>query len=198
MQQPRILMSQTILSQEQLAALGTVVAESTYLETFVDLMIGALTGLKEDKRRLLLDKAMLQAKLEILAELGAMKLKSKRRKKTFAKLIAELKANNAERVTAVHGIWLPNITADALPEQLKQLLTPGSAVARHPRGPRMSATTLTKLAEKISNGKWDLVDFHTKVWATPAARRRVLRARLKPLLRRLVPRGERRGGQVLK
>jgi hypothetical protein len=178
----RVALSRITLKPEQLAALGSVVAESTYLESLVDSMIGYLAKLTDKQRNILLNKAMLNAKLEILAELGAMRLKSTRRKKVFSKIISELKSNNSERIIAVHGVWTPVLTrpAPTAPTRLADLLAPmGEAEATHSRGSKMTAGNLDKLAEKISKGFWDLSEFNSKVWIRQSVKRKMVKALLK-------------------
>lgn len=181
----RFVLSRQILKPDQLAALGSVVAESTYLESLVDSMIGHLARLTESQRNIILKRAMLHVKLEVLRELGDLKLKSAPRKSDFLKLISRLMAHNDERVTAVHGVWTPIVREWRPGFKLSDFLVPsGDAEARHSRG-TITASRLDKLAEKISNGFWDLSDFNTKVWLRTSARKKVVRALMKS--RRLPP-----------
>lgn len=73
-----------------------------------------------------------------------------------------------------------NRAASKAPTSLAELLLPiGEAEARHSRGRKITAAMLEKLAEKISNGFWDLSEFNSKVWRHPSVKRKVVRALLK-------------------
>jgi hypothetical protein len=171
-----VSISRIVLKPQQLASLGAVVAESAYLEDMVGYLIGELTRMKKEQLDLFLAKAMLHAKIELLAEIGALRLKSRRRKERFAKIISDLKANNSERVTAVHGVWVPEYPHPI--NSLSQLMGPFADVsAKHPRGPKMSASKLDKLADKISAGQGELLEFATKAWLNHSTKRALLRAR---------------------
>ena len=163
------VLSRLILKPEQLAALGSVVAESTYVEMLVDGMICRLAKLKPQQFSAFLGGAMLQRKLEVLEQLGEPHIKSARRKAAFKKLMLELRDGNTERTKAVHGVWLFAIEGNTLKLD--------KAEATHTRRGKIAARDLEQLANRISNGFWALSDFDAKVWQRPAARRRVLRSK---------------------
>lgn len=50
---------------------------------------------------------MLGRKIDILKDLGKLKLKSKERKNKFAHIMGSLSSLNSDRVTIVHGAWSP-------------------------------------------------------------------------------------------
>jgi hypothetical protein len=168
----RRLVSQQILTEEQLAALGSVVAESTYLESLVDIVIGRLAHLTKPQRVALLRKAMFQSKLEIMAELAEAKLKSVSRKKKFAVIVSRLKAANSTRVNAVHGIWWHTSTPLTIAQR-------GEAIALHPRSgqTKLAASNLMKVAEEISDVHNALFFFYAETWAAPARVRQAKRRR---------------------
>lgn len=163
---PRVMMSKSQLTEPQLTALGCVVAESAYLERTVEVIISAFTGMNQQVRETVLAKAMIGAKIELMAELASRKLKSKVRRQRFAKIVTELKSCNNDRVTAVHSIWFTQPRRNG--EQI--------AHALNPRGNVMLATTLESVAKRISAHHWDLFEFYRDVLKMRVVGRRKTKA----------------------
>jgi len=172
----RKLLSILVLNPTELAALGSVVVESTYAESLVTTLILEMSKLKNDELTLFLRGAMMNTKLELLADLGKLKLRSTRRKAEFASIISRLKTTNSERVIAVHGFW--NHTFSGKGTTLGEIASgnvsaiQGPSEATHPRGGKLSATKLDGLAKTISDAYWDLHAFYIAVWVVPFWRRR--------------------------
>ena len=96
-----------LLTVEQRAAIGDLVAESARLEALLEVAVSQLAKLDKDTHVALVSGNNLDKNLEILKELGERKLKSNRRRAEFSRLISRIKALNSERVIAVHGSWQP-------------------------------------------------------------------------------------------
>lgn len=95
------------MTDKDLAALGSVVAESAHLESTLDLIILLITRMGESEYEVFMRGKMIGAKLEIVKELGVLKLRSKKRQRAWMQLIDGLKSLNSDRVIAVHGLWGP-------------------------------------------------------------------------------------------
>jgi hypothetical protein len=179
-------MSPHVLDSKELAALGSVVVESTFAESLIETLISEMSKLDKGALVLFLRGAMMNTKLELLADLGKLKLRSAKRKEAFAEIISRLKHLNSERVIAVHGVWAKAIKFNAAKGgtgmvTLASFSDPmniefGPSEATHPRGGKISAKRLEALATQISDAYWDLYEFHAAVWVKPYAKRRVASA----------------------
>jgi hypothetical protein len=99
--------TESLLTVDQRAALGSLVAETTEMEGTVDVMIAIVTNLSTPQCAVLLEGRMISWKLEALKRLGLQKLKRKAQMKVFAHLVDSLSSLNSERNVAVHGLWQP-------------------------------------------------------------------------------------------
>lgn len=172
--------SKSVLTTEQLAAIGSIAVESAYLEDFVDFMIAWLAGLPDEQLSILIPRAMLDGKLDILRNLGIIKLRSKRRKEEFQQIIAKLKELNSQRNIAVHGNWqskemhrLSDI-GKGIPVQI------GNAEARGKKqNSVLHASKLQTVAISIADYREKLFHFCFDTWVNPSIRRSVARVRSK-------------------
>jgi hypothetical protein len=180
--------SSHLLSEKQLAALGSLVVESAFLESLVDDLIQELSRLRDEQYALFTSRAMLAAKLDLLLQLGTMRLRSKRRQTKFSAIIIDLKTLNTERTTAVHGIWEPIYdkgTSDVfMTMSLIPIIVPRKvgARARHARGGKVSGLSAERLdivAQKISDGAQALRNFSAHVWTRRKNVKRLAKALLK-------------------
>lgn len=99
--------SKLLLEQEELASLGSVAAESAYLESTVDEGIKVIANLSDAQYEIFTAKTMLGTKLEMLHALGDLRIRAKNRKRRFGAIISKLKHLNQERSLAIHGLWEP-------------------------------------------------------------------------------------------
>jgi hypothetical protein len=167
--------SRSILTSTQLADIGIIVTESAYIELIVEDMIGELASLNKDRRDILMGRAMLNAKLEIFQALGEPKLKSKKRKKQFNKIIQELKDSNSIRINAVHGEWAPIYKTP--PKGLREgIWNIGEAQATH-KGSTLKASSLANSVKKLLEAKAALNGFVVDVWIVPGIMKSVYRIR---------------------
>lgn len=152
--------------EKLLAAIGSIVLESAYLERYIETMLYRLTRLSRPLGHPLIEKGMMDAKLEALKEICRSKLA--RRPKHFAELsdiISDLRQNNTDRSIAVHGVWTPEVT-------YKPGLF-GEAVFGPPRASKrkghqgdaiMTAARAMELAKDISDGHSALHAFSKRTW----------------------------------
>lgn len=94
-----------IFTKEQLAALGSVVVESTACEELVETLIWNLAKLTEDQGKFFTSSINMNSRLELLSSLGKPLLRSEAKKAEFTRLISNLKEANAARNIVVHGKW---------------------------------------------------------------------------------------------
>jgi hypothetical protein len=94
-----------ILTKDQLASIGSVVVESTYLEGFVESLIWDLSKLTPEQGKFFTHSLGLDSRLDLLASLGKPRIRSAKKKTEFTSLISRLKTVNRERNLIVHGLW---------------------------------------------------------------------------------------------
>jgi hypothetical protein len=73
----------------QFAAIGRIAVESAYLEELVEFVIREITRLSSGQMTAVFPGVMLSSKLDILRDLGVLKLRSKKKKDEFIKLIGD-------------------------------------------------------------------------------------------------------------
>ena len=157
---PLPLLSETILTLEELAALGCIAVESTYTELFIEKLIWELCHLRNEQKEFLTERLMMEGKLDLLKKVAAPKLRSAKRKKAFDKVISDLRIANADRITAIHGEWsAPNMT---LREYMYARNVP-PAIARKKKT-IMSADKLMETAFRIYQAHNGLRVFAKKEW----------------------------------
>ncbi|HTE14915.1 MAG TPA: hypothetical protein VK642_07535 [Burkholderiales bacterium] len=176
-------LSISVLTKDQLAALGSIAAESTYLENLVDVVVSDVSGLNDEKLKIMIPSIMMQGKLEILKEFGLLKLKSKKLKINFSILIGELKHTNSERNQAIHGYWIDpqrgtgGLISSAMGNSIQSQI--GDAVAiqlRHKKTPALSSKRLEAIAVEIAATRTKLFKFWKNHWISPSIRRQIRRA----------------------
>jgi hypothetical protein len=170
------LNSWTWLTDDERAALGSVVVESANLEATVDLVLLHLTNLTHTAYEVLMGGRMLGAKLDALRVIGLAKLRSKKRKKAFTAIMDNLAHLNSQRTIAVHGIWGPDEGGGVALNQLLGFALgkrPGQATASHRKGV-LKAAKLGSLSKKLNEGNSALFAYWRTVWlgATIARSRR--------------------------
>jgi hypothetical protein len=167
------MMVKDFLSQKEMAAIGSVVAESANLERCLDGYIMKISRLNRAQYDVLVGGKMLGAKIAIFKDLGLLKIKSKKKQKGFSKTMDSLSLRNAERVVAIHGIWAPagGITSELVEGMFSgklkpNHLPPGVAIHRKGRGKwfKMEAKHLEDLAQEIVDGMGELTKFWDPKW----------------------------------
>lgn len=162
----------TVLSREQLEALGLLVGEFARLESTLDMLIMSLASLSSAQYAAFMRGKMLGAKLDVLKELGLQKLQSRRKRTLFTDLVDEAARLNGERTVAVHGLWKPkgeftlgNITLG---------FNTGESEAVHRKG-RLKAERLGQLVNKLYEAHSQLYRFWKNTWLDPRVRRSLRR-----------------------
>jgi hypothetical protein len=160
------------LSQQEMAAIGSVVAESQ-LENNLDSGIRYLTKLSTDQYDIVVGTRMLGAKIVIFKELGLLKLKSKKKRKEFSLIMDRLAELNSERAIVVHGIWMPagGVTADLVDGMFsgrlkRKDMPPGMAIHKKGRARyfKFESKHLETLAQELTDGIHDLAKFWDPKW----------------------------------
>jgi hypothetical protein len=157
------------LTQSEMAAIGSVVAESAQLENVLEGFIIGMTKLSQAQYDILVGARMMGAKIAIVKDLGLLKLKSEKRKKAFTKVMDKLARLNVDRVGVVHGLWRPEggVTFELVDGAMSGRITrdqvpPGIAYHRKGRGKwfKMEAKDLDGLAQELTDSISELI----KVW----------------------------------
>lgn len=167
------LSSETILTQQQLAAVGCVAIESTYLEQVLERFIWALAGLDEKAGIHFTHKLSVGPRIDLLRELVLSKLDAQYRDE-FGALIGRLKESNERRNTIVHGAWITTVSnVMVLWRDGPEKYDPALARRRRIGKPDLefSAVEVIKVAEALSDLRYDLMEFFDQampdMWTAP-------------------------------
>jgi hypothetical protein len=160
------MLSTYYCDQPLLAAIGSIAAESAYLERFIESMLYRLTKLSREVGRPLVEKGMLDAKLTALQEVSRAKLKRRpKRMKRLDSIISRLRTSNTDRGIAIHGVWIHEVT---WAPGLIGMPTFGPPRASKRKGTHPDATMRAeramKLATEIYDGHKELHDFAKETW----------------------------------
>lgn len=146
------------LTPEQLEHLGHIVALWGAIETLVDFLILALSGIKEIQLYLLMfDGKMLTAKSDALTILVKQRLTGSKLK-AASKYCSKLKGLISERNHVVHGQWGEIYDGPVLPSKPEpSKLRPGAAYNKNPDNP-FYATKLKAFRNKTSELAGETID----------------------------------------
>jgi hypothetical protein len=166
------------LNFKQRAALGAVVSECATLESTLDMMISAMTKLGEVELDILIGGAMLGRKIDILKDLGILKLKSKKKKNKFAHIMGSLSSLNSDRVTIVHGAWSPpggKMPLSWLATGIPQSVNAEAVHRKYGKTKTFKAEKLDETAAAIDTCHSDLWNFWMGNFIQPKVRRSLKR-----------------------
>lgn len=149
-----------VLNKDQLASIGAVAVECTYLDSFVEAIIWSICQLDIKQGKFFTSMMQLDKKLDLLSDLGKQKL-TEAKIKEFTEIISYCKLANNDRNTIIHGTW---ISADA---GLAPLLFPDDtrkgamAIKRRLRSEALtfSADKVDAVAARLSNAITRLFNF---------------------------------------
>jgi hypothetical protein len=166
------------LTLQQRAALGSVVVESANLEDQMNLILGHLLRLSGDEYDVLLGGQMLNRKLEVLREIGKLKIKPKKHLARLIQILDKFTNLNSDRNTVVHGRWGPpgglwqlNWIMEGPPKG-----TP--TVAMHKKGKKVrtfNADDLEATARAIAEANSELRQWYMKDFIKPRVKRSLRR-----------------------
>ena len=113
---------------------------------------------------------------EYLDTTGLIKLKSKKKREAWKKLVSFLASIDSERSVAAHGVWGPGrgFTLATMAAQVRNAkLPPTEAILRSKRGKTrtIKAEKLLALAKALSNAQFQLWQFAKTNWVRPAIKR---------------------------
>jgi hypothetical protein len=166
--------AQTLLTKEQLAAIGCVAIESTYAEAVIEEIIWALCGLDEAHGKHLTTGVQLSNRLELLGALAKLHT-PKEHQPRITKIISDFKIATSDRNTIIHGLWVRTLPDGSLAELDKHPDPKLSAKAEKRRlnlEPLVfSADSVMKVAQTLCDLRADLVGFVEDSW--PAAWQRI-------------------------
>jgi hypothetical protein len=159
--------STSILTKDQLAAIGSVAVESTFCEHLVEVLIWSLSGMDEPQGKYFTQGIQLNNRLDLLTVLGKQKLNDEKEMEEFTKIISQLKLANNDRNSIIHGHWRSKA------KNMLMLLAmgpegfpPATATKRRLNSEplKFSATQIEATAVKIANLHRELLKFSTVAW----------------------------------
>jgi hypothetical protein len=163
------LISRIFLSTDQLAAIGSIAVESSYLEDYIEELIRRIAHFDDDLASVFMPKSMMRNKIIILKLLASRNLKRKKKKAKFIdNLLDRIATANSDRVSAIHGIWEP--IAGKPTGLINYLLMPPSAklpVAKHQKKGKsqlLHSSRLEGIATTISDLHQQLYTFASDEW----------------------------------
>lgn len=105
------LIAHVILDDQQLKSIGTLAVESAFIENNIESMIWFLCDLTTINGRIITTSMQLSARLDLLQTLIKSRVDQKIQGE-FALIASDLRIAIEERNTIIHGLWLPDLTAD--------------------------------------------------------------------------------------
>ena len=173
------LRSEIILTRDQLAAVGAVAIECTYLEQQLELVIWRLSGLDEYRGPQFTANMQFKSRVEAFQALGRMVL-PETVDADFQSLIRELHECAIQRNHVIHGTWVAG--ADEILEiwaDGAETHPPANAVKKPKYKPAqtMAATDIETVACRIATARERLGRFYEEHWSsawikTPAVTRK--------------------------
>jgi hypothetical protein len=100
--------SRVVLNKDQLASIGAVATECTYLDQTVETLIWAFSGMEYEQGKFFTSTMQLDRKLDLLSDLGKLKLPAEKLEQ-FTKIISDCKLANNDRNVVIHGVWASDI-----------------------------------------------------------------------------------------
>jgi hypothetical protein len=158
-----------LLSQERLAALGEVAANSAELEWMLGFVVMWCLGLNGTQTtRAIIGDAMLHRRIALLEVVGSENLSDKALKDDFKVIIERMKALSGNRNTVIHGTWGAKGAHVSFEDSLDMEFgtkAPDSIIADNPKNARKySAEELRKLADDLESVRIDLWHFSKEHW----------------------------------
>jgi hypothetical protein len=149
-----------MLTKDQLAAIGSVVVESTFCQELVESVIWGATKLKEDQGKYFTGPLQMNSLLELMGSVAKPKLRSNKKRAALTSLISRMKEANNERNIIVHGSWQPDGVGVIKVMQDGADKHPPAVVVKHRlNSPPLvsSAVHNEKTAIKIAALSWELM-----------------------------------------
>lgn len=157
-----------LLSQQQLAALGEVAANSAELEWMLGFVLMWCLRLNGTQTRAIIGDAMLHRRITLLEVVGRENLPDRALKGEFGKLIKRMKELSSNRNTVIHGTWGAKGDHVSFEDSLDMQFgnkRPESIFADNPKNARKySAEELRQLADDLDSVRNDLWNFSKEQW----------------------------------
>jgi hypothetical protein len=163
---PEVVFSRQLLTTEQLASVGCVAVESTYLEAELEELLWKLAGMDEARGVHFTRNMQMKSRIEMLWILGRQRLPEGGEGLDELKRLTEwLKEANVERNTVIHGYW--NVDAQDVRSfgswrrQNVDERTPAFAEKRNigKLPTKFSAANIEAVSEKIGSLRFMLTTF---------------------------------------
>jgi hypothetical protein len=150
------LLSETLLSDEQLRAVGCLALEATHLEIYIEAIIRGLCEFDENKSKVFLDRLMIGAKTDIMRDLIWPIVRDTPQGNEFKVIYDDIKDLIAKRNTVIHGDWGLNLTVTEMRDSI--LTRRGKAIAKRKwKSDEVKADEVTALAHRFAQRQLDLL-----------------------------------------
>ena len=167
----RKIRSKEVLSQEELAEIGSIAVQSTICEQLVGEMLWHLADMSESIGEHFTQAMSISTRLDLLRTLGAERLATGSPELAeFSGIVSDLKALNALRNHAIHGSWGAwAALRDLIKLSVGQRVIPKALKFGKPGKPptELLASDLTGLPERIAEATSRLEDFADRHWPRP-------------------------------
>ena len=151
----KLLISEVVLTDEQLKAVGCLAIESTRLETHVEQAIidhcGTILG------EFLVKDKMLGGKVDLFRAVFTREALDENHARALEQLFGELKSDIAKRNTVIHGSWEERMSL----AQLAKMQDRDAAVYK--KKMTMKASEVMDLARQFANYQNRLIDWYMQV-----------------------------------
>ena len=166
------MFSEIVLTEKQLAAIGSVAVESANLEHLLDLILCRLFRLTSQEAMSVFDKAMLQRKIELVSDFGKRRLRSNKRRREFDQIMVDVNNLNGSRISLIHGIWHSGDPRGTGIVKAAQNIGKAFATGSHLKTPRapIRAETARKIALQMSAATSKLFKFALPLWLSKKRR----------------------------
>lgn len=151
-----VLLSEIMLTDAQLRAIGCLALESTHLEMYFESLIVDFCGTALSD--LLLERKMLDAKVDIFFAVLKHEIHDAPRRDKFSSFVDKIKTDIVKRNTVIHGNWGTNL-------QLKDLKKRKSNAIgqRKKSGNNVKASDIHALALRFAQHQTDLLEWYKDI-----------------------------------
>jgi hypothetical protein len=158
-----------LLSQEQLAALGEIAANSAELEVMAGWVLMYILKVNHAQLNVILGEVPLTKRLVMLEELGGDALEEQALKDEFKNIVDSMRKSVQDRNTVIHGSWDAKGDHLSFEDSIDIYYgnkAPQSVFAENPKNKkrRYSAEDLRVLANALYESRIQLWDFSRENW----------------------------------
>jgi hypothetical protein len=156
-----LLLSEYVLTDEQLQAIGCLAFESTFLERYIEIIIADNCGFDENAMTIFVgSKLTIGPKLQTMSKLIRPKLPTKDLKDSFERLYHDLMDVITKRNTVIHGTWeSKNLSALAAIASGQRI---ADAIAQNRKNHTVPAVEVKAIAIQMADLRMELLEWYFK------------------------------------